>query len=561
LDIKIERALISVSNKKGIIEFAKALEVFGVELISTGGTYKTLKDAGIKVIKVDEITGFPEMLDGRVKTLHPFIHGGILANREIPSHMEQIEKAGIKKIDMVVVNLYPFKETISKPDVKIEEAIENIDIGGPTMIRSAAKNSSSVAVITDPEDYSIIIAELQKNDGKLSKNTLFSLGVKAFKHTCEYDSYIFNYFIQKVSILGNKDIEIEPFLNISNTKFEVISSSEINKLKNPEGDFLQNLNLVLEKKQNLRYGENPHQKASYYSFIKASENSFVNAKQLQGKELSYNNILDGHAAFNIVKEFDNPCVAIIKHNNPCGCALGNDIADAYKKAYEADSVSAYGSVVASNYKWTKEATKFLMDKYVEVLISPDFDSNSLKLLESKQNLRVLKINFNLKEYLERLRKNDLSIIYPDIKSVDGGLLIQDADLGIDNTGDMRVVTKKSPSEKEWKDLLFGWQVIKNVKSNAILVVQDETTIGVGAGQMSRIDSTKIAVEKAGKKSNGSIIASDAFFPFADAIEIAAKAGITSIIQPGGSIRDEEVIEACNNYQISMIFTGKRHFKH
>ena len=559
--IKIERALISVSDKRGIINFARGLESFGIQIVSTGGTYKALNEAGVKVIKIDELTGFPEMLDGRVKTLHPFVHGGILANRQIPSHMEQIEKAGIKKIDMVVVNLYPFKETIAKPDVSMEEAIENIDIGGPTMIRSAAKNNSSVAVVTDPDDYDIIIDEMDKNKGSLSENILFSLSIKAFKHTCEYDSYIFNHFIKKIPEFGSVRIKIDENLNVENTKAlkEIMTGANI--FKNSDDSFKNEIKLSIEKKQNLRYGENPHQKASYYKFTDALPSSFVMAEQLQGKELSYNNILDGNAAFNIVREFEKPCVSVIKHNNPCGCAIGKSIEEAYTKAYEADPVSAYGSVVASNYRWNQKATEFLMDKYVEILIAPDFEEKAIEMLSQKPNLRVLKVNFDLKNYITKIKNNDRSIMYPDIKSVEGGLIIQDSDMGVDNFEEMKVVTDVQPDESQWADLLFGWQVVKNVKSNAILLVKNEVTVGVGAGQMSRIDSTKIAIEKSQGKCEGAVIASDAFFPFADAIEIAAQNKISAIIQPGGSIRDEEVIQACNKHGITMVFTGKRHFKH
>ena len=560
--VKIERALISVSNKRGIVEFAKWLESFSVEIVSTGGTYKALKEAGVKVIKIDELTGFPEMLDGRVKTLHPFVHGGILANREIPSHMQQIKDAGIKKIDLIVVNLYPFRETISKPDVKMEEAIENIDIGGPTMIRSAAKNSGSVGVVVDPDDYEIILKEMKETGGKLSKNTMFSLSIKAFKHTCEYDSVIFNYFINKIPQYGSDKIKIDNFLNVENTNpLKSGKDLSINDFKDSEGNFNEDLNLVLSKKQNLRYGENPHQKASYYKFLGAPEDSFVMAQKLQGKELSYNNIIDGSAAFNIVKEFEKPCVVVTKHNNPCGSAIGKDVLEAYRKAYDADPLSAYGSVIACNYTWTEDAAKFMMDKYVEVLIAPGFEEGALKLMAEKPNLRLLKVKFDLNSYIAKIKNPDFKTAYPDIKSVDGGLIVQDFDSGIDDIKEMKVVTKTSPTENEWKDLLFGWQIVKGVKSNAILLVKDEVSTGVGAGQMSRVDSTMIAIEKSGSKAKGSVIASDAYFPFPDAIEAAAKNGITAIIQPGGSIRDEEVIKACNKFKISMVFTGKRHFKH
>lgn len=562
MEIKIQRSLISVSNKKGIVGFAKGLENFGVEIISTGGTYKTLKDAGVTVIKIDELTGFPEMLDGRVKTLHPFVHGGILANRGIPSHMQQIKDAGIKNIDLVVVNLYPFKETISKPGVAMQEAIENIDIGGPAMIRSAAKNSGGVGVVVDPDDYELILNEMNANSGCLSKKTLFSLSIKAFKHTCEYDSVIFNYFIDKVPEFGTEKIKINTWLDVENTKdSDLKKGSNINTFKDDEGSFNNELNLVLTKKQNLRYGENPHQKASYYKFNDAPRESFIMADQLQGKELSYNNILDGNAAFNIVKEFEKTCVSVIKHNNPCGTALGQNVLEAYMKAYNADPLSAYGSVIACNTIWTKEAAEFLMDKYVEVLIAPGFEDDALKLLAQKQNLRAIKVKFNKEEYFNRLKNNDFSSSYPDIKSVDGGLLIQDLDAGFDDANDMKIVTSTNPTDNEWKDMLFGWQVVKNVKSNAILIVKDEVSAGVGAGQMSRVDSTKIAIEKSQGRGKGAVIASDAFFPFADAIEIAAQNGIKAIIQPGGSVHDGEVIEACNKHKIAMVFTGKRHFRH
>jgi phosphoribosylaminoimidazolecarboxamide formyltransferase / IMP cyclohydrolase len=562
LELKIKRALISVSNKKGIIEFARGLENLGVEIISTGGTYKTLMDAGVKVIKIDELTGFPEMLDGRVKTLHPFVHGGILANRSIPSHMQQIKEAGIKEIDMVVVNLYPFKETISKPGVLMNEAIENIDIGGPTMIRSAAKNSGGVGVVVDPDDYELILNEMNSKGGMLNQKTLFSLSIKAFKHTCEYDSVIFNYFINKVPEFGSKNVQINTWLDVENTeKPDLKKNLGGNSFRDNDGIFKNELNLALTKRQNLRYGENPHQKASYYKFNDAPQESFVMADQLQGKELSYNNILDGNAAFNIVKEFEKICVSVIKHNNPCGTAVGKNVLEAYTRAYDADPLSAYGSVIASNVIWTKEAAEFLMDKYVEVLIAPDFENGALELLEQKQNLRLIKVKYNKEEYIKKLKGADVASAYPDIKSIDGGLLIQDIDAGYDNKNEMKIVTDKKPTDNEWKDMLFGWQVVKNVKSNAILIVKDEVSAGVGAGQMSRVDSTKIAIEKSGDRCKGAVIASDAYFPFTDAIEIAAQNGISAIIQPGGSVHDTEVIEACNKNKIAMIFTGKRHFKH
>lgn len=530
---KIKRALISVSDKSGIEEFAKELEKNGVEIISTGGTYKKIKSAGIKVKKVEEITGFGEMLDGRVKTLHPFIHAGLLADRSNTKHMAEIKKQGINLIDMVVVNLYPFKETISKPNVELEDAVENIDIGGPTMIRSAAKNYKSVAVVVNPDDYNMIAEEMKKNNGKINDEMLFSLCVKAFEHTYKYDEVIFNYF--------------------NNLK-----TNSVNKLKENDS-FKDSIILNLNKIQDLRYGENPHQKAAYYEFENAEEDSFVKAEQLQGKELSYNNILDSNAAFNIVKEFKNICVSVIKHNNPCGAAIADNVRNAYEKAYSCDPVSAFGSVVASNVKWTKDASDYLKDKYVEVLIAPDFEVEALKVLSEKKNLRILKVNFDLAKHLDYLKSKNLKAI--DIKSVDGGLLIQDFDEGIDKKQDIKEATKAKPSKKQLDDLIFGWQIAKSVKSNAIVLAKDGKTVGVGAGQMSRVDAVKIAIEKAGKKAENAVLASDAFFPFRDAIDIAAKNKISAIIQPGGSVRDEEVILACDEFDISMVFTGKRHFKH
>ncbi len=528
--IEVKRALISVSDKKGIVDFARTLEKAEAEIISTGGTYAKLSEAGIKVKKVDELTGFPEMMEGRVKTLHPMVHGGILADRNKKEHMDEIDAAGILPIDMVVVNLYPFKETISKPDVTLEEAIENIDIGGPTMIRSAAKNNGSVAVIVDPGDYGKISRELEKNSGKLSGDTLFSLAAKAFQHTCEYDSVIFEY-------LGKRTSQYK------------------------DGTFSQNLDLRFEKIQDLRYGENPHQKAAYYRSPLAGKDTLVNAVQLQGKELSYNNILDTNAAFFIVKEFAEPCVSVIKHNNPCGASVGNSIAEAYQRAYECDPVSAFGSVVASNMKWTKEAAALLSDNYVEVLIAPDFDRKALEIHLEKPNLRILKIDFDLKKNINRIKSDDFVLDKIDLKSIDGGIIMQDLDEGADDRNQMKVVTKIQPTEAQWKDLLFGWQIVKNVKSNAIVLAAHGSTVGVGVGQMSRIDAARLAVNKSSGRCKGSIMASDAFFPFRDVAELAAQNGILAIIQPGGSVNDEETVETCDKYRIPMVFTGKRHFKH
>ncbi len=558
MKVRIKRALISVSNKEGIVDFAKTLEETGVEIISTGGTYRKLEESGIKVKKVEEVTGFPEMLNGRVKTLHPYIHGGILADRSNENHMNEVSNSKIKLIDMVVVNLYPFKETISRANVTMEEAIENIDIGGPTMIRSAAKNYKGVAVVVDPDDYKKIQAELKDSGGYISLGTLFRLSVKAFQHTCEYDSVIFNYLKNKTGSFDNSDISIRDYLDIdcSSTGKEMEDN-----FRYSDGNFKDGLGLNLKKIQNLRYGENPHQKASYYKYIDTGVDNFAGARQLQGKELSYNNILDGNAAFGIVKEFATPCVAVIKHNNPCGAAAAQSVEEAYKKAYQCDPVSAFGSVVACNMEWTAEAAKFMLDKYVEVLIAPDFDQQALKILAERQNLRILKMDFELNTYIDSINSDDFKLEKVDIKSVDGGLLVQDLDEGPDSKKNMKVVTSVEPDPAKWNDLLFGWQIVKSVKSNAIVLAANNSTVGIGAGQMSRIDAAEIAIRKSNGRCKNSIMASDAFFPFEDVAELAAKNGITAIIQPGGSIRDKEVIESCNKNKIPMVFTGKRHFRH
>lgn len=557
MKIKIERALISVSDKTGINKLARDLEKMGVEIISTGGTYRSIERAGIKVRKVEEITGFPEMMDGRVKTLHPGVHGGILADRNKDSHLKAIASAGILPIDMVVVNLYPFKETISEPDVKLENAVENIDIGGPTMIRSAAKNHDSVAIIVDPSDYSEISKEMKENKGSLSKGTLYGLAVKAFQHTCEYDSVIFEYLYGRTDKYKDAGINIHSGLSIG------IGSADGNTdiYRDKRGEFKEDLSLDLKKIQNLRYGENPHQKASYYRSSSAKDGSLVNAKQLQGKELSYNNILDVNAAFQIVKEFDEPCVAVIKHNNPCGAAIGDTIARAYQRALDCDPVSAFGSVVASNMRWTVKAAEVLSDEYVEVLIAPEFDQRALDIMLKKKNMRILQTNFDLRANIARLQKNSFSTGNIDLKSVDGGILVQDLDEGIDDRKKFSVVTRIQPTDMQWKDLLFGWQIAKNVKSNAIVLAIDGATVGVGAGQMSRVDAAKIAIDKSSGRCKGAIMASDAFLPFKDVAELAGSRGILAMIQPGGSVRDSEVIEVCDKYRIPMVLTGNRHFKH
>jgi phosphoribosylaminoimidazolecarboxamide formyltransferase / IMP cyclohydrolase len=566
--VKIKRALISVSNKIGLLKFSEVLQSLGVEIVSTGGTYKQLFEAGLKVMKVEELTNFPEMMNGRLKTLHPNVHGAILADRSKPEHLEQALQAGMKLIDMVVVNLYPFKETVSKESVTLQEAIENIDIGGPTMLRSAAKNHKSVAVVVDPEDYEKIADELVKNDGFLNDATLFALSVKAFQHTCEYDSVIFNWLSNRYSSLKETEYKdsgvfVRNYLKIDCTKAgnEFIGASGADSIKDAQGNFNKSINLKFEKIKDLRYGENPHQKAAYYRYVGAGDECLAASAQLQGKELSYNNILDTNAAFAIVKEFESPTVAIIKHNNPCGVSSATTVTQAYFNAHGADPLSAFGGVVACNYKWTTDAARFMSDKFVEVLIAPDFEPEALDILKSRENLRVLKIRFNLQEHLLAIKSPGYISGYPDLKGIDGGLLVQDLDEGLSGSEVLETVTVARPTRSQTDDMLFAWQIIKNVKSNAILLAKNKTTTGVGTGQMSRVDSARLATEKAGENAKGSVLASDAYFPFTDAVEIALKAGIAAIIQPGGSIHDKDVIELCNKYSIPMVFTGKRHFKH
>lgn len=511
---KIQRALISVSNKKGIVEFAKRLQKLGVEIISTGGTAKALKDEGIDVIPISDVTNFPEMLDGRVKTLHPFIHGAILADRRKKTHVEQLKEKGIKPIDLVVVNLYPFKETVAKDDVTLDIAIENIDIGGPTMIRSASKNFESVAVVVNPEDYGKVAEEIETT-GTLSRETRLALATNAFEHTSSYDTVIYNYLV-------------------------------------PNKDFPPVLKLEFKKIQDLRYGENPQQKAAYYRDAEEIPHSLGTAKQLHGKELSFNNILDLDAAWALASEFTVPACVIIKHTNPCGVAIANDLTMAYEEAYDADPVSAFGGVIGLNKPVTHELAKKMADRYVEAIIAPIFEKEAVEVFSSKPNIRLMEIG----------KEHEPDVPVKQIRDVDGGILYQDMDRFIEKKDEMKVVTEAQPTEEMWGDLLFGWKVVKHVKSNAIVIVRHNITVGVGAGQMSRVDSTELAIKKANQKALiGSSAASDAFFPFRDAIDTAAKAGIKAIIQPGGSVRDDEVIQACNEHGISMVFTGKRHFKH
>ncbi len=516
--LQVKRALISVSDKQGIVDFARQISQMGVEIISTGGTKKTLLESGIKAIDISDFTGFPEMLDGRVKTLHPFIHGGLLALRDKKEHMDTINKHNIKLIDMVVVNLYPFKEVIKKQDIPIEEVIENIDIGGPSMIRSAAKNAKSVAVITDKNDYPRILEEMKS--GGIKDETLNYLRVKAYRITADYDAYISDY-------LGNV------------------------LLKETFGD---RIIISADKKQELRYGENPHQKAAFYIFPDYPEAGPGNAEQLHGKELSFNNIFDIDAALNIVKLFDEPAAVIIKHANPCGVAISNDITDAYVKAYEADSLSAFGGICALNRKCTTGIAERIDKMFMEVIIAPDYEEEALNILKNKKNIRIMKINLQKKG-------NSRSIRSMDIRKVTGGLLVQEADTLNITKENLVVKTRLQPTENQLKDLLFAWKVVKFVKSNAIVIAKDGVATGIGPGQTNRVGAVNIAIKNAGEKAKGAVLASDAFFPFRDSVDAAAAAGIKAIIQPGGSVRDEDSIKAADEHGIAMVFTGVRHFKH
>lgn len=517
--VKIKRALISVSDKAGILDFAKELNKLGVEILSTGGTAKLLRENNIAAKEVSEYTGFPEMLDGRVKTLHPKIHAGLLALRDNPQHLQKLKEHDIGLIDMVVVNLYPFEKTTQKPNVTIEEVIENIDIGGPSMLRSAAKNHRSVAVVCTPTRYPQIIEELKKNKGSLSEELMRGLGIEVFGLTSRYDGVIYdyleNYFKGKAETAG----------------------------------FPKNLVLNFEKIQDLRYGENPHQKAAFYK-EKGKAKGIINLKQLQGKELSFNNILDLNAAFELVKEFTNPAAVVVKHNNPCGVAEDKTLDKAYLNAWKCDSLSAFGGVVALNRKLDIKTAKVIAKSgFLECIIAPGFDKEAQELFRDKKNLRLLE-------------SHDLGpIAEPEFKRVSGGLLLQDKDLETLDKNNLKVVTKKKPTPKELESLIFGWKVAKHVKSNAIVLTSGTKTVGLGAGQMSRVDSVMIARKKSGKLAKNSCLASDAFFPKEDAVIAAAKAGVKAIIQPGGSIADAEIIKACDKYKVSMVTCGIRHFRH
>ncbi|MGM0472478.1 MAG: bifunctional phosphoribosylaminoimidazolecarboxamide formyltransferase/IMP cyclohydrolase [Bacillota bacterium] len=520
---KVRYALLSVSDKSGIVELAAGLSELGINIISTGGTGAKLKEAGIPVIDITEVTGYPEMMDGRVKTLHPAVHGGILARRDKKEHLSQLQKQGIKPIDLVVVNLYPFAETIAQEEVTLDQAIEQIDIGGPTMIRSAAKNCQDVGVVVDSGDYDQILTELRNNQTTLSQETKLELAQKAFEHTAKYDHLIQDYLFKQVE----QDSEEAP-------------------------------NLIRESYQkvaDLRYGENPHQQAAFYQELDSTEPSVATAQQLHGKELSFNNINDTNAALELVKEFSQPAAAVIKHANPCGVATAEELATAFQQAYSGDPASAYGSIVALNREVDLKTAEEIAgpDKFVEVVIAPSFSSEALEVLQERwESVRLLEAG----ELAVDHQSNQA-----DLKKVVGGLLVQDRDLAQLDQSELEVVTEREPTDEELADLLFSWQVVKHVKSNAIVIAKEQQVVGVGAGQMSRVDAMMIAGRKAESRKQGAVVASDAFFPFADSIEQAAQMGIKAIIQPGGSIRDEEVIAAANKHNISMVLTGQRHFKH
>lgn len=516
------RALISVSDKTGIVELARELRSLGVEIISTGGTYKKLHEEGIEAIEISDLTGFPECLDGRVKTLHPMVHAGLLAMRSNKKHMEQIEELGVKPIDMVIVNLYPFKETIMKDGVTREDAVENIDIGGPTMLRSAAKNYQDVTVVIDPKDYEKVLTEL-KEAGEVSLDTKFYLMQKVFNHTAHYDAMIADYL----------------------------------KKERKDESFPETLTMTFEKVQDMRYGENPHQKACFYREVGKQVGSLVDAVQLNGKELSFNNINDTNGALELLKEYEEPTVVACKHGNPCGVGSANTIMEAWKKAYEADKVSIFGGIVTINREVNEELAKEIQKIFLEVIVAPSYTEEALKILQTKKNLRVLQ--------LDSISVPQKETAY-DLKKVNGGLIVQTIDSKLIDEAQMKVVTKTEPTKEQMEDLLFAWKMVKFVKSNGIAVAKNKQSIGIGPGQVNRIWAANQCFEHAKEligedATKGAVLASDAFFPFDDCVESAHKAGIKAIIQPGGSVRDQDSIDKCNEYGIAMIFTGIRHFKH
>jgi phosphoribosylaminoimidazolecarboxamide formyltransferase / IMP cyclohydrolase len=516
---KIQRAILSVTDKTGLVEFARKLSALNIELVSTGGTARLLRDSAIPVRDISDLTGFPEMLDGRVKTLHPKVHGGILHRRDDPKHVAAVQEHGIPPIDLVVVNLYAFEKTAAQPGVAFEELVENIDIGGPAMIRSAAKNFQDVAIVASPADYDAVAAELQRENGALSKETKWRLAQKAFATTAQYDSAIAS-------------------------TLERIAAGQL-EVQQQAGPFPATLRFSFHKTLDLRYGENPHQKAAMYS--DGSRKGVANALQLQGKELSYNNIVDLEAAWDLAQEFEEPVCAIIKHTNPCGTATGKTLVEAYQRALECDPVSAFGGVIGVNRPVDLEAAEQMHKLFLEVIAAPSFDEAARAKFASKRNLRLVEVMAANQNWV--------------LKNVSGGLLVQDSDVRPLTDADLKVVTQRPPTQEEIRALLFAWKVCKHVKSNAIVYARDGQTVGVGAGQMSRVDSAKIGAMKAQLPLKGTVAASDAFFPFPDGVEEIAKAGATAIIQPGGSQRDPEVIAAADRLGLAMLFTGVRHFRH
>jgi phosphoribosylaminoimidazolecarboxamide formyltransferase/IMP cyclohydrolase len=523
--LTVKRALVSVWNKEGLVPFCRTLSDMGVEIVSSGGTAKALSEAGIEVIPVSEVTGFPEILDGRVKTLNPKIHGGILARKDIPAHLEQLDELGIAPFDLVVVNLYPFQMTVDKEDTTLGDALEMIDIGGPAMVRASAKNFPSIAVVVNPERYDAVLDELANETG-ISYATRLALSREAFTHTCLYDSAIVNY----------------------------LSGMDEEGGEHPDPGFPETLIFSGSKVQDLRYGENPHQKAAFYAGGSSSEPLLTAAKQLWGKELSYNNILDTDATLQLTLEFEDPACVIIKHTNPCGAAVSADgIKDAYEKAMETDPLSAFGGIVGLNRPVDEDTARALLEGFKEVIIAPAYTPEALELLKSKKNLRLLE--------LPGIMNPGFDPAIPFVRSAGGGFLVQDRDLVTLDEGTLKVVTDRQPDEDEQLSLRFAWILGKHVKSNAIVYARSGQLVGVGAGQMSRVDSAKIGVMKANLPMAGTVLASDAFFPFRDGIDAAAEAGVTAIIQPGGSVRDEEVIAAADEHGMAMMFTGIRHFRH
>jgi phosphoribosylaminoimidazolecarboxamide formyltransferase/IMP cyclohydrolase len=513
------RAIVSVSDKAGVTDFARGLNKLGFEIFSTGGTKKAMAEAGVPVKSVSEITGFPEILDGRVKTLHPMVHGGILARRDLPSHMEELVKNKITAIDLVAVNLYPFVQMVSKEGVTLQEALENIDIGGPTMIRASAKNFPAVIVVVDPADYQTVLDKLEK--GGLDMDERKRLAQKAFQHVAIYDTAIAQY------------------------------------LRHDAEGFPEEMTVALKKRQSLRYGENPHQQAAFYAELSVGEKKATGitwAEQLAGKELSFNNILDADAAWGAVTDFATPTVSVIKHTNPCGLASHQDIAEAYRRAFSGDSVAAFGGIVAANRPVTLAMAEAMKPVFYEIVIAPEYEPEALKLLQKKKDLRILVAPLPP-------GYGQAEPVYLDFRRVKGGFLVQGSDSVPETSVNLKTVTKRSPTKAETEDLFFAWRAVKHVKSNAILLVKDKMITGMGAGQPSRIISAQIAAEKAGDKARGSVLASDAMFPFPDVVEAAAVCGVTAIIQPGGSIRDEDSVKAADAHDIAMVFTGERHFRH